>query len=375
MKRIVFTAVWLLLCLAALEGALQLHYRWTAGEWLAARTALPLWAADPDCGFRLQPLLEIVHNTKEFHTSIVTNADGFRVGAAGEEHPKDAAPGTRRVMLLGPSFAFGWGVDFPQTFLERLGRELEAAQGQDAPVLELINAGVPALGPVQQLAWFRAKGREWRPDLVLQMVYGSPEVSADYSGSLRVTDRGYLVPRDAGWRQRAAAALKRSAIVFHAWSAVTRIAPGAPAAGVQGAGRKLDTHEEPFDPDEPAARAADAFYDDFTAAVREAGAEPLVVFLPLAYRVHPEDAPRWRHRGVTDPEAGAAHDRAFTEHLAARGIPIVDLTDALRAAAAAGERLYYRVDIHWTPEGHAVAAHAVAERLLADPARWGLGAR
>jgi hypothetical protein len=370
MKRVLFTAVWLLLCVAALEGALQLHYRWTAGEWLAARTALPLWAEDSNSGFRLRPLMRIVHNTKEFHTSIATNADGFRVATPGERFAPEPADGTRRVMLLGPSFAFGWGVDYEDTFLEALGRELQAAQPEDAPVLELINAGVPALGPVQQLAWFRAQGRNWHPDLVIQMVYGSPEVSADYSGSLRVTEGGYLVPRDAGWDRRAAAALKKSAIVFQAWSAVTRAGP---SAGVQGAGRKLAAREEPFDPDVPAVRAAAAFYDDFVGAVREAGAEPLVVFLPLAYRVHPEDAPRWRHRGVTDPEAGAAHDRAFIVHLSSRGIPIVDVTDALRAAAADGERLYYRVDIHWTAAGHAVAAHAVAERLRADPARFGLG--
>ncbi|MBZ0266525.1 hypothetical protein K8I85_00080 [bacterium] len=370
MKRILFPVVWLLLCVLALEGALQLHYRWTTGQWLASRTALPLWEEDPDAGFRLRPLVHIVHNTKEFHTLIVTNADGFRVSEAGEEfHPGPAGPDTTRVMLLGPSFAFGWGVDHEATFLEALGRDLAEAR-PDLGVLELINAGVPALGPVQQLDWFRAGGRKWAPDLVIQLVYGSPEVSADYSGSLRVTDHGYLVPRDAGARQRAAAALKKSGIVFYTWSALTRPAPG---RLVRGAGRKLAPHEAPFDPDDAAVRDADAFYDDFVATVRDAGAAPIVVFLPLAYRVHPEDAPRWRHRGVTDPEAGLAHDRAFAEHLAVRGIPFVDLTDPLRAAAADGERLYYRVDIHWTPKGHAVAARAVAEWILAEPGRFGLG--
>ena len=137
--------------------------------------------------------------------------------------PSWKAPGARRVMVLGPSFAFGWGVDHQDTFLERLGAELRRARPA-APVPELINAGVPALGPVQQLAWFRGQGRSWKPDLVIQLVYGSPEVSADYSESLTVTEEGYLVPRDGGASRRLGSALKRSAVVFYTWSAAMKAA-------------------------------------------------------------------------------------------------------------------------------------------------------
>jgi len=372
MKRIAFVAVWILLCLGGLELVLQVHYRTVAGTWLPRRAALPLWAPDPDAGFRLRPSLQILHESPEFRTRIYTDAAGFRVGEAGHAPPeRTKSAGTRRILLLGPSFAFGWGVDFEDTFLERLGQELRRGL-PPGTVLELINAGVPALGPVQQLAWFREHGRDWQPDLVIQLVYGSPYVSADYSESMEVTGEGYLVPRERGWRRRTAAALKRVAIVYYGWMAFTRFA--APAE-VEGGGRKLAATDAPFDAGAPDARDALSFYDAFAAAVREAGAVPLVVYLPLAYRVYPGDVTRWRHRGITDPEAGRARNEALLDAVRQDGVPVADLTDDLRAAAAADTvRLYYRIDIHWTAAGHAAAARAVAGRLLAAPERWGLAA-
>lgn len=46
-------------------------------------------------------------------------------------------------------------------------------------------------------------------------------------------------------------------------------------------------------------------------------------------------------------------------------ISFLSLTPALREAAVAGTQVYYTYDQHWTPEGHAVVAEAVA-RYLSD---------
>jgi hypothetical protein len=42
-----------------------------------------------------------------------------------------------------------------------------------------------------------------------------------------------------------------------------------------------------------------------------------------------------------------------------QGIPFVSLTPAMRAAAAAGQQVYYTYDQHWTPVGHEVAARTI----------------
>ncbi len=46
-----------------------------------------------------------------------------------------------------------------------------------------------------------------------------------------------------------------------------------------------------------------------------------------------------------------------------QGIPFISLTAPLRQQTAAGVQTYFTYDQHWTPEGHAVAANAVAEAL------------
>ena len=53
-----------------------------------------------------------------------------------------------RVLLLGPSFAFGWGVNYEETFLERLRVHLAQENSTLFERLDTVNAGVPALGPI-----------------------------------------------------------------------------------------------------------------------------------------------------------------------------------------------------------------------------------
>lgn len=359
MKRFVFVAAYGLACLGLLEGALQAHYRIRVGAWLPGRTALPIFAPDEHSGFRLRPHVDVVHATGEFRTRIVTDGNGFRVPAPGYEHDVVKPEGAARVLLLGPSFAFGWGVDWEDTFLRRLGDRL----GGD---VELLNAGVPALGPVQQLAWFEARGRAYEPDLVLQLVYGSLVVGPEYSEGYRVDGAGYLVPRDRGILPRLRGEAKRSATVFYAWRAWSALrSTGSDVARVEGAGRPLSVSS--LDPDDAAVGRALGFYRELERSVTRVGARLVVVYLPMSYTVHPEDLPRWRHHGVSDPRGDRERQREMVARLRGIGVDCVDLTDDLvRAAEETGDRLYYPIDIHWTPLGNAVAARTVAEHLLAS---------
>jgi hypothetical protein len=233
-----------------------------------------------------------------------------------------------------------------------------------------VNAGVPSIDPFAQLRWLRARGRALEPDLIVQLVYGSMDVAPS---SFEVDARGYLVqPGNAsgGWRELA----KQSATVFYGWIVATRVRAllgEEPAAGeIQGAGRKL-TESTAFDPASPALARSLGFYRDLARTASEIDAQLLVVYFPLSYVVHPEDAPRWRHLGVRNIGAQRAFDAAYCAHLEAGGVPCLDISDALiEATRTSGERLYYWLDIHWTPAGYSVAAEAVARRLVnAGPRR------
>src|SRR5262249_57935825 len=129
-----------------IEGILQAAYRLQSGAWLFQRTLVPIFRPDPLRCFALQPGLALEHKTSEFAIHIYTNAQGFRTDAARRATAYAKAPGTTRILFLGPSFTFGWGSEIEDTFAARIAAALEAGGRRAAGV----NAGRPTQGPGPQ---------------------------------------------------------------------------------------------------------------------------------------------------------------------------------------------------------------------------------
>lgn len=93
-----------------------------------------------------------------------TNEYGFR--GPGVQVPKP--DGVFRILLLGDSVAFGWGVDDGVTFARRLEMEWNARGG--ARRLEVVNTGNPIYDTVQEAATLKETLPLLTPDLVV-LVY------------------------------------------------------------------------------------------------------------------------------------------------------------------------------------------------------------
>ena len=105
---------------------------------------------------------------------------------------------------------------------------------------------------------------------------------------------------------------------------------------------------------------------EFRKSVEVTGGRLLVSVIPEHFSVH---APRLEalKRGYPslkevrfDPDAPA---RRILSILKARGIDAVDAAVLLREAAVSGETLYFPVDRHFTPRGHAVYARALLDAI------------
>jgi lysophospholipase L1-like esterase len=370
-RRWLGRVAYLLFLVLVAELALQVFYRLTTGSFLFTRAAMPVFAAEPHGGWMVKPHLDCPYRTPEFSTHLYTNSQGFRVSRAREEYAPGRDAGHYRVLLLGPSFAFGWGVNHEDTFAAQLQRMLNDAAFAERPV-EIINRGVPALPAIQDLRWFQEVGVGYQPDLVIQLVYGS--LAVGLAPSKLVVEDGYLVAPDSTLRQRAAAWAKSSAIVFYGWTMVTKLRSGGasaqPGEAIEGAGREMAVVGR-FDRDEPAVRDSLTYYEELRRSVEASEARLLVVYFPLSYVVHAQDIGRWQHLGVRDVQRQVEFDREFAHYLNQRGIPCVNLTQELvNEAARGGQRLYYWLDVHWTPEGNRVAARGVAD-WLANRREWG----
>jgi len=90
-----------------------------------------------------------------------TNANGFR----GPAYPEEPAAGTIRIVGVGDSVMFGWGVRERQTYL----RILERMLNRDLPKgrVEVINTAVPGYNAAMEVATLAAKGVAFRPDWVI----------------------------------------------------------------------------------------------------------------------------------------------------------------------------------------------------------------
>ncbi len=353
-RTLLLASLTLLFTLLCLELLLQGFYYFTAGAFLFRRTAPPLFEADATRCYRVLPNLDYTHRTNEFSSTIYTNALGLRTDErrAVPETPKP--PDVYRILLLGPSFAFGWGSNYEDTFGALIAERLSVPGKR----VELMNLGTPAQSPGPQLCWLEREGGRYDPDLVIQVSYGARPTrlpgECPEPMTCPVVDGGRLYSRTPTLSRRAVSAVKNLATVFYGYYVYQTLASSTPANDTD-AGKELYDESEALELDPEA--VADQ-YVRFAAFVRRvAGEETAVAFvhLPLSFMVHPEDKSRWRHILRIDSAAARARTRADVEAVRARGITMIETTDALVKQAGA-ERLYYWLDIHLTPAGNRVVA-------------------
>jgi lysophospholipase L1-like esterase len=115
--------------------------------------ALKVDSPNPLLGHHHKPNQEV----RLMNVSVRINSDGFR----DDEYPIGRGP-RRRIIFLGDSLTFGWGVEKEETFEHLLEGELSTR----VPT-EIINLGVGNYNTTQELHLFIDKGLKYDPDQVV----------------------------------------------------------------------------------------------------------------------------------------------------------------------------------------------------------------
>ncbi len=105
--------------------------------------------------------------------------DRYRVnqlGLRGGPVPLQKPAGTRRILIVGDSYAFGFGVDEPDTLAARLQDDLRKDHGD----VTVLNMGVPGYQTGQELGRLERDGFRLQPDLVILVYYANDNVAASF---------------------------------------------------------------------------------------------------------------------------------------------------------------------------------------------------
>jgi hypothetical protein len=111
----------------------------------------------------MQPGIVEEFTTKEFSFTATVSAQGLR----NEEVIVPKPAGTYRILALGDSFTYGWGVGLSESWPKLLQGELNGKAPPGGRKIEVINAGVPGADPTVERQICRAYFDRFAPDMVL----------------------------------------------------------------------------------------------------------------------------------------------------------------------------------------------------------------
>jgi hypothetical protein len=297
---------------------------------MAGYGRLEIYEPDTSLYWRLKP--NQVGLTKVDRKPFHINAHGTR----GPDFQPDKPANTVRIVSLGDSRTFGWGLSDRETYSAVLERLLQRQAGSTRRV-EVINAGVNAWSPSQMEAYFRHEGVTYRPDFVViadgngwtQFVEGAdPSFVRKFMWSIRLKN---LLRRFAVYHYVIEVKLEN---VYQKYR--ERFIPIDPHNDA------LYKEQQQQDPD----RVFREAFDHICRLALSEGVTPVLLYLPTQIEL------RQNPSGIF---------RAKAEIARQLNIPFVDLTPILKNRV---DQLYLEADpVHLNVAGNEIIASALAEAM------------
>jgi lysophospholipase L1-like esterase len=286
--NVVVLVVTVLFCCGAMELALRVMFAhsldFSMEMWKYA-TQLKQPVPDPRMSFAHAP------NRSAFlmGAPVSINSQGLR----DREFTLAKPQGVYRVLMLGDSTTFGWGVREEDTAAKILERKLNAHLPPGYDKAEVLNAGVGNYDTVQEVTYYETRGRDFHPDLVVLVYFinDAEPVPIEHKGFL--IDRSYLV-----------------AFATNRFDGVMRHLGARPDW--------KQYYSSLYNDDRPGFQACKEALKSLGVSTRTNGAKVLVAILPELHQIN----------GDTYPFK-AAHQK-IKDVLAAAQMPVVELLDGLK---------------------------------------------
>jgi lysophospholipase L1-like esterase len=401
-----------LFALLLLEGGVRL-----IGVGGTTLTRGRLHAFDPDAGWACHPGTDLRYaQPGSFDVRVRCNSRGLR----DTEHDYPKPPDTRRIVVLGDSFVWGYGVEMEEMFSKQLERQLGDGDADgnadgDASRWETINLGVNGYSTVQELVRLETEGLHYAPDWVVLMFCHNdlednfddkdgarPVVKVNPDDTMTIVNRPVrrrFRSRIAQWfgrnprlfgvvtfclhnlkyqrRERLAAAARRAAVadpneqnqasealLTHATQETQAVPAVRPREDWTMEFTFPDLYVRPRPEVDHAWKGLSLVLDKMQQLVAAHGAHLLVVNGTAKEAVDPQMFHHFvasRVATTAQPDRDRPNRRLGTV-CAALGIPFLDLTPAFRRHPDPPS-LYLKQNLHWTAEGHEIAARETARKI------------
>jgi lysophospholipase L1-like esterase len=354
---------------------------------------------DAEAGKRCRPDSDLRFvRTGSFDVRVRCNSQGLR----DDEHSFAKPAGVRRIVCLGDSFLWGWGVENSQMVSTVLARELADARGG----VETINLGVAGYSSVQELARLESDGLAYEPDWTLVLFCGN-DLEGNFDDKeadrplveLRDDDLLHIIQRPV--RESWSAPVTR---FFHAHSRLvvevyyslsllseqrkalrTSVANAAasPPAGARSveaiparsaSTKRLASKEiqiapvalvvEPDERVDQAWRTLAQLYAAMKERIEQRGGRMIAAYAPELALVDEASFRSFLAESGIPPERADwdRPQRRFEQLCAELSIPCANLIREFRGVKQPAN-LFLNADPHWSAAGHALAAKCLASRL------------
>jgi hypothetical protein len=280
--------------------------------------------------------------------TLTNNAEGMRV-----HRPTTPIlpPGKLRAICSGDSFTNGWGVGDSETFCAQLETEL--------PDVETLNMARGGFGIDQSYLWYKRDAVRWPHQLHLfafiwhdfermsmHSFWGRQKPFLRAAGDSVVVENVPVSPNGSSPRWTYAAQMLPRLRVFQAITRRVAVSESAQMA-------RIDQSEWPV---------AENVFKDLDRLNRQRGSQLVLIYLPTTADLS---------RGPQD-----ARRKHLAEFAQRAKLPLIDLTDAVRAVPADSSQWFFITDNQWpvdgasghyTVVGNRWVAHQLAERLRHMP--------
>lgn len=299
---------------------------------------------DAEVGTKQMPNAKGFVVCPEYEIDMIINSKGLRDREFTYQKPER----TERILVLGDSFACGYGVQTEETFAKVLEDLLNSDAGTSSN-WEVLNGAIGSTGTAHQLSFFKTEGHKYDPDYVVLCFCLSNDFWDNITSGLYSLQDGELVKHDApltgarkiqrytNWipgyntmfaRSHLLNFVKYRVSAHHRHNLSSRI-------------QETHTESEIVEDEEEITQALVLSLSD---ACADIGCRFILTVVP----------------SYDDCDFDGETTR-LVRYATAVGIPFVDVRPRLRRAMQEGVRVHYKRDGHWTRDGHRLAAETLYE--------------